>query len=705
MAMEKTQKKLSVRELEDLYTQAEAVDQDVFSEQRSNILLISGDHYSRRFSNFFRRIRDTRDLSQEQKLRLTKNHTQKIVKGYVNTILGAAPGVGFRPAQESELQDQKSAELNHAVWSCAKEKSNLHERIDNWADDFCGVGEVATKIFYDPSMGKVKGYEPQVDEMGQPVLDPMGQTVPDMSKPVMEGKFCFERIFGFNLLRAPEAKTMEDSPYLMIRKMSNRKDLIKKYEGQEDKIKMFQGSTDKTYVVFDSAKSSYEKNKEQVLVKECFYRPCAIYPNGYYYYFTDVGVFEEGELPGGIFPIVYGYMDVYQTVPRGHSIVKTLRPYQIEINRAASKMAEHQITLGDDKLILQNGAKVSAGVSLPGVRTVSVTGQAPTILAGRDGSQYLNYMTSQISEMYSVADMDEVDQETAQLDPYVLLFRAAKHKKKFKRYIERFERFMVAVVKTYLQLAKIHLSDDDIIYAVGKSEAINISEFKNTQDINYQIIIEPQADDIETKLGKQLVLNHTLQYVGGQLDKEDIGKVMRAMPYTNFEESFSDLTIDYDSATNDILALDRGDVPPMGKYDNHQYMIRRLTARMRQASFKMLDPQVQSNYASRLQAHEMAVVQQQEELKAAQSEFIPTGGYLVTCDFYVADPKDPAKTKRARLPYESINWLMKQLETQGSSQEALEKLNQGAVQDMAQMFLQNTAAGGPPNGMGAPIAG
>jgi hypothetical protein len=702
-AMEQSTK-LKVQDLNEIYTNADSVDQEVFSEQRSNILLISGDHYNRRFSNFFRRVRDTKDLTQEQKLRLTKNHTQKIVKGYVNTILGAAPGVGFRPSNESELQDQKSAELNHAVWQCEVNKSNIHAKVDLWANDFCGVGEVATKIFFDPTEGEVRGYQPLMDESGQPALNEMGQPAPDMNKPVMKGKFIFEQIYGFNLLRAPEARTMEESPYLILRKMVSRKDLLKKYEGDEAKQKMFQASSDKTFVVFDSARSSYEKNKDQVLVKEIFYRPCIKYPQGYFAFYTELGIFEEGELPGGIFPIVHEMFDVYQTVPRGHSIVKTLRPYQIEINRAASKMAEHQITLGDDKLILQNGAKVSAGVSLPGVRTVSVTGQSPTILAGRDGSQYLNYMTSQISEMYGVADMDESDPETAQLDPYVLLFRAAKHKKKFKRYIARFERFLVNVCKTYLQLAKIYLTDEDIVYAIGRSEQINIAEFKNTQDINYQIVVEPQADDIETKLGRQLVLNHTLQYVGGQLGKEDIGKIMRAMPYANFEESFSDLTIDYDSATNDVLALDRGEVPPIGIYDNHAYMIKRLTARMRQADFKMLDPRIQNNYASRLQAHEVAIVKEQEAIKAANSEFIPTGGYLVTCDFYVADPKDPSKTKRVRLPYESVSWLMKRLETQGSSQEALEQMNQGALAEMSKMFVQQTAPG-VPNGMGAPVAG
>ena len=62
-------------------------------------------------------------------------------------------------------------------------------------------------------------------------------------------------------------------------------------------------------------------------------------------------------------------------------------------------------------------------------------------------------------------------------------------------------------------------------------------------------------------MGKVLGMNHTLQYVGQQLTREDIGRMMRAHPYMNMEESFDDFTIDYDNAKNDILALERGEVP------------------------------------------------------------------------------------------------------------------------------------------------
>jgi hypothetical protein len=257
-----------------------------------------------------------------------------------------------------------------------------------------------------------------------------------------------------------------------------------------------------------------------------------------------------------------------------------MRPYQAEINRAASKIAEHQITLGDDKLIIMDGTKISPGVGLPGVRSINYSGAKPDILNGRDGSQYLAYMQAQIEELYQVMDVAEmlVDEKAGpgQLDPYSLIFKAASEKKKFARYARKFERFLIRVCQTYLKLAKLHMSEEQVVYAVGKPEQVNISEFKNANDLCYEVKVEAQANDIETKLGHQLILSQLVQYTGTKLDKQDIGKIVRLMPYANMEQGLADLTVDYDSLTNDILALDRGERPPIHEYDDHVYSAKRV---------------------------------------------------------------------------------------------------------------------------------
>lgn len=704
--MEQDKKIHTSDQLEALYKDSDSVDQEIFAEMRSNILLIAGEHYNKRFSNFYRRIRDSKELNEAQKLRLTKNHVQRIHKIYVNNILSLAPGVGFEPKHGDELQHQKSAELHHAVWRDGVDRYRLDERIDQWCNDYCGVGELWVKLFWDPNAGDIVAYQQKVGDDGDPQVDDDGQPTADEDQPVYSGAFVFEDIYGFNLLRPAESTDPRLYPWVCNRKMVNRKKFIAQYKeilGDKGTDSGSSGGTEETFVVFDQVKNTYRRTKEEIMVKEFFFRPCPQYPKGYFFIKTKSKVVESGALPGGFFPIVGALYDRFPTAPRGRGPVKIMRPYQAEINRASSKIAEHQITLGDDKLLIQNGTDVTPGMALPGIRSINYTGQVPTILSGRDGSQYLAYLEAQIAELYSVMGVPEDSEEIpAQLDPFALLFKSATQKKKFQRYSRRFEQFLIDLATLYIELARLYMPDDKVIYAIGKNEQVNIQEFRNSTDLCYQIKVVPQSDDVETKIGQQMMMQQVLQYVGPQLQKDDIGKLIRCMPYANSEETFQDLTLDYDSATNDILALDRGQVPMVHEYDNHVYTMKRLVSRMRQADFSSLPPPVQMNYQQVLGQHQQAQVVQEQKTQALEQGYIPTGGYMVVCDIYVADPADPSKTKRARIPYESVQWLVQRLEAQGQSLDNLEQMNRGSLAQMSDMMhgqqQQNPPA--PPNGMG-----
>ena len=89
-------------------------------------------------------------------------------------------------------------------------------------------------------------------------------------------------------------------------------------------------------------------------------------------------------------------------------------------------------------------------------------------------------------------------------------------------------------------------------------------------------------------------------------------------------------------------------------------------------------------YTSRLIAF------QKLQIQRAEAGFIPTGGYSVVCDFYVQDPSDPTgeKTRRARLPYEAVSWLIKQLELQGTGQKDLASMDQSMQAQYAQTMLK-----------------
>lgn len=695
-------KKYTVEELNELYTSAEQEDKEVFSEMRSNIQLVAGEHYSKKsLDKYFNRVRP-QGMSEPQRLRLTKNHVQKIAHHYEEAIMSAAPGVKIVPQIDSELQDQKDAELNESVWRFVKHKHKLRDKIRQFVKDYTEIGEVCCKVFWDPNEGEFLGYGQKMDEMGLPLTDQMGNPVPDEGTPIFSGDFVFERIFGFNVFRAPGAKSMEESSFIGIRKMSDLKELKKQYEDDPEKLKYLEEASKEEFVVFDSAKSGYTRTKNQILIKEYYFKPCLQYPMGYFYITTENGILEEGELPFGIFPIVWRGFDLYPTRPRGYSVIKRIRPYQAELNRASSQQATHQVTLADDKIIYQAGTKLSPGAILPGVRGITFQGQAPTILEGRTGEQFTGYIASTISEMYQVAELDEISQEepsASQVDPWANLFKSIKNKKKFAKYGEGFESFLVELCEKTLALAKYYLPDDVFIQMVGRKEQVNLAEFRKTTPLSYQIKVEAMEDTLETQMGRQLTATHIMQYVGKQLPEESIGKLIKLMPFGNFEEGFDEFTIDFDNCRNDMLALERGEPVMFSDSDNHQYYIKRFNSRMKKPDFRYLDPMIQQNYAQKLQMHEEALAKQIETERAAQSEMIPTSGPMIGVDMYVENKEDPTKApKRARLPSAAVEWLVKQMEAQGQTMDKLERLDKNNLANIASMLLSSSNAQGNAQG-------
>jgi len=595
------------------------------------------------------------------------------------------PGVTIAPKNDLDLQDKKQSQLNESVRKDAVDRYDMKQKMREFCDSFVDIGEVCAFTYFDPSAGELRGYEPALDEMGQPIMDPAtGQMQADKGKPIFKGEFKFKNIPGYNLFRSPAAKTMDSSPYIWFEEMVPRDELKETYKDDPDKLKVIGEGDNESFVIFDANKNQYRTEDRDVLVQYMFFKPCKVYPEGFFYIKTTRGVLEEGKIPYGIFPIVWEGFDTFSGNPRGYSIIKVARPFQAEINRASSQAATHQITVGDDKIIYQGGTKLSPGALLPGVRGITYQGQAPQILAGRTGEQFMPYIQAQISEMYEACMLDEINAENqdGQMDPYALLFRSASAQQKFGQYTAKFESFQKKFWMVYLELAKKYLPDDTVIMAVGKSEQINLEEFKNTTPLAYQIKVEEQTETIDERMGRQLALNHIVQFAGNQLGPKQLGLLFKEMPFLNNNALMKRMSLDYDNVENDMLQLERGQMPFVSPYADNEVYVESITHRMKQPDFQILPTQVQQLYDQYLAIHEDQTGQKIQAAQAAKDGFIPTGGSLITVSMQVADPKSQSGSRQVRLPYEAIMWLITRLETQGSSLQSLDEMNQGAIVDI-----------------------
>jgi hypothetical protein len=578
---------LTLEKLKKMYEEGKRVDEKLSAEQRTNVMLRAGEHYKKSQQNksIFDEFRQRGVITQDQSIRLTKNHIHRITNIYINSVLDGNPSLEAVPYNPDEIQDVKKAELNNSVIKWAKDTNNWEEKQDKFVNDFVTIGECWAKIRFDYS----KGFD---------------MPMPDGSTG-KSGEFVIDRVFGFDLKRDPNARSEEESRWWIHESMVDFEEFKQMVAAlAPDKIEQVTPSSQGTVKLFDANTGEYRERKDQVMVKELFIKPSSVNQNGYYVMFTDLMKVHESPLPFGIFPIVGQCFDELSTTPRGISIIRVCRPYQVEINRSASKMAEHQITIGDDKVYITHGSKIASQGKVDGVRVFKVTGAPPTIQPGRNGEQYMNYQLSQISEMYEAVNLGDIKEEKEQLgDPYQLLYRSMREKKRFVPYVTKYERFERKVFKTVLAMAKHYLTDQHIIKTAGRSEIMNVQEFKDMSDDGFEIKLVPQSGDIETKFGKILSITQTLQYAGSSLKPEQIGELVKNLPMGNDKQITSGLTVDSDNAMNDILAMDRGIYIPANPEDNHQYMINAFTHRMKKPDFRFMPPNIQQIYTRRRGEH------------------------------------------------------------------------------------------------------
>jgi hypothetical protein len=78
--------------------------------------------------------------------------------------------------------------------------------------------------------------------------------------------------------------------------------------------------------------------------------------------------------------------------------------------------------------------------------------------------------------------------------------------------------------------------------------------------------------------------------------------------------------------------------------------------------------------------------EEQRKIQEAAQGFIPMSGMAVVCDIYVPDPNNSSKTMRARVPYDALTWLLKRLEEQGATQNAIMQQQQAVVAQAASMM-------------------
>lgn len=704
--MEQTE--LKIEDLNKLFDEGESADKQAFAEMRTACLLYKGDHFKKNAKAFLERNNNTVDS--ETKIKLSENHAGVVCDRTMASILNQSPGVMFEPHSANERADVKDAELANSVKASYEARNQYSDNLDKWVNSFVVTGECFSLNYFDPTAGDVKAYKQKVNESGIPLfvhptkgevtfpIDENGSQLElARGEAIFSGEIKKEVIEPYDVIRPRSAKSIKESPWLTIRKMlgiDEVKALVKNHEDKDKILSEIKNNDQKTYQIFDN--NEYSEVKDRVLVRYWFFRKCVKYPKGYFVVQIGQHKISEGELPYGVWPIAYGGFKHALGSARATGKIKDIRMAQTHLNFLISNEAYHMIALGDDKVFTQMGTKLVRGPTFNGIRSYTVNGPLPTVQPGRDAGQFKAAIDRQVSTIYRLADVEYETQENRIQDPLAMLYSGLKQKLKHARYASAFEQFLCEDWSIYIKLAKNYFDDDMIIKSVGKREAINIAEFKAMSDDGYRIKAKPVSGTLEEQLGIYIQSQQILQYVGKNLPQSVIAKIINNMPFLSKESIASDLLMTDKNIENDILAMDRGEFRAAYKDDDHSAYMAKLKTHMKSGEFKVLHPQIQQMYQVKYKQHEDFAAQNAAELQRAEQGFIPTGGGKVKFDLL------DDNGKRMTADIASVQWFLKQLNSQGITQEmmqAQDEQTQINILNQANQLVQQQQGIGQPVGM------
>ena len=655
----------SIQKLNEKFEQGRRADETIFGEMRGGLLLYSGRHNPKDRSGAANSVTNfrvyghiSRDGKGENRLQIVDNHVPRVADVYINEIMSAVPDIIVNPAEGGDIRASRLAEMNQAVWKEHKKKIGKYQmHIYDEAQTFVTVGEVAVKIYWDDEKEWLKE----------------------------------EPVSPFDLVRAPGSKRLEDSPWLIQTSVYTKqefqeaygKKLAEQLASQGGGLNEGESQGPKSHMIFKTSEREYSE-LDAVEVKEFYLRPNKKYPQGYFVFFTENKLLQEGPLPGGIFPIVTTRCLTTPGLPRGHSFIRNIYNLQMEINRATSQDASNMIHFGDDKIVTNSNSSVQLdkkfkGISHLKVSTYNDVKSAVMYLPSAGLPKYMEYIQNLIKKIdykaHIVSTMEEKKNPRAG-DISFVLYSRIKDKRKFALIGTRFEEYQKEKGRTVLALLRHYLNADDIIHSGNRQDTILIDDFKETSDIDYQFDINVGNSTPEEALGKQLQVQQALQYIGPNLNPMQIGLLLRATTLGDSPEIIDSFTANHDSAVQNLILLEKGVMPVITRTEDFAYKAERVAQRMNRPDFQQLPQQIQQLFHQFLQTCEQKLAEQERQKIMADKGLIPTTGYQVTCDFYTTKPgaKGTPVTSKVKVPADALEWLLQAMEKQGSYQNNVENL-------------------------------
>lgn len=553
----------------------------------------------------FKNIDPKRKLTRS---RFKVNKILPIIQNRLSRLTQSPPKYDVRPNSNS-TEDKDSARLALQILNDVFDKQRFDEKRQELLMAVMQGGHAYIQVLWDPTLGK-------------PMFDP-----DDGSLVGYEGDVRFEVLNCLEIFPDPLAKTIDDCQWLVKAKVRKLEYFKEKYPDRGGAVKeetawlmssMYDLKANSLTAVGIVGASTQDQMRDSAIETVYYEKRSKDYPNGRMIVSASGILLEDKDLPVGMFDIVKFDDMLIGGRYNSESVITHLRPIQDQYNITRTKMSEWIRKLLAGKYIVAKGSNLMQEALNNDIEVLEHT-PVPNAAEPKamDIPQIPPYAYKDLqttdSELDFISGINEVSRgvlPSASIPASGLAFLQEQDQTRIGVTTTRNESGFARIGELALRYVGENYVMPRLLKLAGEGLEYTVKEFIGA-DIrdNYDVIVIQGSTVPTSKVIRRQDIMTAWQsgLLGNPQDNKVRMKVFQNLEYGDIEDMWKSQALDECQVKYAIESLEKGKLPPLDEFDNHQFHLIELNDYRKTDKYAQMDKQKQGLFKYVMEWHIQAL--------------------------------------------------------------------------------------------------
>lgn len=593
------------------------------------------------YDTTYRQFRNADPKRKLTRSRFKVNKILPLVQNRLSRLTQSPPKYDVRPNSNS-TEDKDSARLALQILNDVFEKQRFDEKRQELMMATMQGGHAYIQVLWDPTLGK-------------PMFDPeSGELIG------YEGDVRYEVLNCLEVFPDPLAKTIEECQWIIKAKVRKLEYFKEKYPERGAAVKeedawllssLYDLKSNSLTSVGIVGAQTHDQMRDSAIELVYYEKRSKDYPNGRMIVCAAGVLLEDKDLPVGMYDIVKFDDMIIGGRYNSESVITHLRPIQDQYNVTRTKMAEWIRKLLAGKYAVPKGANLSQEslnndsgevLEYTPVTTAPNSGVPIPIDTPQIPPYAYKDLQTTDSELDYISGVNEVTRgvlPSASIPASGLAFLQEQDQTRIGVMTTRAENGFARIGELTLRYVGDNYIMPRLLKLAGQGLEYTVKEFVGS-DIrdNYDVIVVPGSTQPTSKVLRRQDIMTAWQsgLLGNPQDSKVRMKVFQNMEYGEIEDMWKEQALDECQVKYAIECLEKGEMPTLNEFDNHQFHLMEMNNYRKTDKFKNLDRQKQGLFMYVMEWHIQAMtnimnpqIAQQQQMAQQVLKQLPQQGQMI----------------------------------------------------------------------------